>query len=75
MHPTIKSARIAGAIYLSLALTAHFSLIFIRSTLIVRGDASATASNILAHETMFRLGMVCDIFTATICIFLGCIDI
>ena len=70
MHPTVKSARIAGAIYLSLVLTAPFSLIFIPTTLIVRGDATTTASNILAHEMMFRLGMVSDILTATICIFL-----
>jgi len=70
MHPTVKSARIAGAIYLSLVLTAPFSLIFIPTTLFVHGNATATASNILAHDTMFRLGMVCDILTAIICIFL-----
>ena len=55
MHPTDKAARIAGALYLSLAATAPFSLIYVPGKLIVRGDATATASNILAHETLFRL--------------------
>jgi hypothetical protein len=57
MHPTKKAARIAGAIYLSTAVTAPFSLIYLPRTLIVRGDATATASNILSHETLFRLGL------------------
>jgi hypothetical protein len=39
MHPTDKAARVAGAVYLSMAVTAPFSLIYILRTLIVRGDA------------------------------------
>src|SRR5713101_5613901 len=70
MHPTKKAARIAGAIYLSTAVTAPFSLIYIPRTLIVRGDATATASNILGHETLFRLGIVADLITSVIFILL-----
>jgi hypothetical protein len=70
MHPTKKAARIAGAIYLSMAVTAPFSLIYIPRTLIVRGDATATAGKILAHETLFRLGIVADLITAVIFILL-----
>lgn len=66
MHPTDKAARIAGAIYLSMAVTAPFSLIYIPTKLIVRENATATASNILAHETLFRLGIVADLFSAVI---------
>src|SRR6266496_6799300 len=58
MHPTVKAARIAGAIYLSMVFTAPFSLIYVPSKLIVRGNAAATADNILAHETMFRLSIL-----------------
>jgi hypothetical protein len=58
MHPTAKAARIAGAVYLSMVLTAPFSLIYVPSKLIVRGNAIATAENILAHETMFRLSIL-----------------
>jgi Domain of unknown function (DUF4386) len=64
MHPTDKAARIAGAWYLSLVLTAPFSLIYVPNTLIVRGNAAATANNILAHETLFRLGIVADLIAS-----------
>src|SRR6266852_3523475 len=66
MHPTDKAARVAGAVYLSMVVTAPFSLIYIPSTLIVRGNATATANNILAHETLFRLGIVADLITSII---------
>src|SRR5438094_4386664 len=61
MYPTVKAARIAGGIYLLMVLTAPFSLIYVPSTLIVRGNALATADNILAHETMFRLSIFGDL--------------
>ena len=61
MHPLKKAARIAGAIYASMVVTGPFSLIYVPSKLIVRGDATATASNILAHETMFRLAILADL--------------
>lgn len=71
MHPTNKAARIAGATYLSLVLTAPLSLLYIPAKLIVRGNAAATADNILAHETLFRLGIVGDLFASVIFILLG----
>ncbi len=61
MHPTVKAARIAGAIYASMVVTGPFSLIYVPNKLIVRGDAAATADNILAHETMFRLSILADL--------------
>src|SRR5439155_23357866 len=60
-HPLKKAARIAGAIYLSMVVTGPFSLIYVPSKLIVRGNAAATADNILAHETMFRLSIMADL--------------
>ena len=71
MHPIKKAARIAGAVYLSMVFTAPFTLLYIPSKLIVRGDATATANNILAHETMFRLAILGDLVTAVIFICLG----
>ena len=50
MHPTNKAARIAGAMYLSMVFTAPFSLIYVPNKLIVRGDATATADNILGSR-------------------------
>ncbi|MGH7983110.1 MAG: DUF4386 family protein, partial [Candidatus Udaeobacter sp.] len=71
MHPTNKAARIAGAVYLSMVLTAPFTLLYVPSKLIVRGDAAATANNVLAHETMFRLAIIGDLLTSVIFICLG----
>ncbi len=65
-----RNARIAGILYLTL-LTAPLRLIYIPNKLIVAGNASATANNIAAHEMLFRLGMVSDLFTATMTIFLA----
>jgi len=71
MHPTVKAARIAGAIYLLLVVTAPFSLMYVPSKLIVRGNATATASNILAHEMLFRFSIVADLISTVIFICLG----
>src|SRR5881409_2680289 len=71
MHPTKKAARIAGFIYLSMIFTAPFSLIYVPSKLIVRGNAAATADNILAHETMFRLAILADLAGSVIFICLA----
>src|SRR5205809_5927299 len=71
MHPLKKAARVAGAIYLSMVITGPFSLIYVPSKLIVRGNAAATAENILAHETMFRLAILADLVGAVIFICLA----
>ena len=71
MHPTVKSARIAGALYLSLVLVAPFSMLYVPGKLIVHGNAVATADNILAHETMFRLSIFGDLIGHVIFICLG----
>jgi hypothetical protein len=47
-----------------MVLPAPFSLIYIPHTLIVRGDATTTANNILAHDMLFRIGIVFELFTA-----------
>jgi hypothetical protein len=71
MYSTVKAARIAGAIYLSMVLIAPFCLIYVPSKLIVHGNASATADNILAHETMFRISIMGDLIGQAIFICLG----
>ena len=71
MHPTDKAARLAGAVYLSMVLTGPLSLIYIPNKLIVNGNAAATAANMVNHETMFRLWIIGDLWTAVIFICLG----
>jgi len=70
MNSTHNPGRLAGFLYLLLAMAAPFRLIYIPSALFVHGNAAATAGNIAAHEMLFRLGMVSDLFCGTILIFI-----
>ena len=71
MTSTSKNARIAGFLYLLLVIVGPLRLMYIPSRLFVHGNASATAANIAAHETLFRLGIVGDLFCGTIVIFVA----
>lgn len=50
-------ARTAGLGYLVIIVTGIFAEFFVRSSLVVPGDAAATAGNILASESLFRSGL------------------
>ena len=70
--PRLK-ARIAGALWLIIIVAASFAEFFVRSKIVVGGDAAATATNILAHEPLYRSGaaavliyLLCDIAVALI---------
>ena len=71
MTVTSKNARIAGFLYLLLVIVGPLRLMYIPSTLFVHGNASATSDNIAAHETLFRLGIVGDLFCGITVIFVG----
>jgi len=66
---TKHQARVAGLLYLLACLPAPFSLIYVPDTLIVPGNPTATASRILASETMFRLAMAGEVTAAIAFIF------
>ena len=53
-----KNARIAGFWYLLMVIPAPIGLVYVPSKLLVPGDATATANNILASESLFRIGIV-----------------
>src|SRR5258708_15691593 len=56
-------ARIAGGFYLLIFVAAPFAEFFVRGRLVVYGDAAATATNILAHQSLFQLGFVAELVT------------
>ncbi len=56
-----KVAAIAGSGYLAIIILGIFAEFFVRSRLLVAGDATATANNILASEWLFRIGIASDL--------------
>jgi len=63
MHPVAKTARIAGALYLSTLPLAVYFWSYLPGKLIVRGNGAASAENIRAHEILFRFSILGDLFT------------
>ena len=62
MDPLKRNARIAGLLYLLVVITGPFILIYVPNHIFVPGDASATVSNILAHQTLYRMSIAAGIF-------------
>jgi len=56
-------ARMAGVSYLLGSLTSVFGQMVVLGMLVVSGSATATAANILSHESLFRLGFVSSLMT------------
>ena len=53
--------RIIGLMYLLVIICAGFSQGYVRGTLVMPGDAEATAANIISQEGLFRLGFATDL--------------
>lgn len=53
-------ARIVGALYLLIFFVGPFAFFMGRTSIVVPGDAAATVTNLIASESMFRLGMVAE---------------
>jgi hypothetical protein len=70
MNSTKKQARVAGVLYLLMAITAPIGLFYVPSTLIVSGDATATANHVKASELLLRIGIGSELFHQTVFIFL-----
>jgi Domain of unknown function (DUF4386) len=71
------TARVTGLLYLLTILTGIFAQGFVSERLIVSGDAATTATNILAHRSLFEwsftvymIEMVCQIMTTALFYFL-----
>lgn len=54
-------ARLGGILYLIIIVTGLFGEAFVRDRLVVSGDATATASNIMASQMLWRVGIAGDL--------------
>lgn len=71
MSSTHNPGRLAGLLYVIASIPGFFALLYVPSKLIVQGNAAATANNIAAHETLFRLGIAADLIGQTLFIFVA----
>jgi Domain of unknown function (DUF4386) len=58
-----NQGRIAGLLYILVSLPGAFALLYVPGKLIVDGNAAATAANITAHETLFRIGIATELIS------------
>lgn len=65
-----KTARIAGILYLLVAVTGAFSIMYVPETLIVRGNAAETVRNISSQQLLFRAGIASGLLCQITFIFL-----
>ena len=61
-----RTTRWAGLLYLALSILAMISYFYLRPRFVIAGDAAATARNILAHEQLYRAGILIDVFAQLI---------
>jgi Domain of unknown function (DUF4386) len=57
MSSARNPGRFAGLLYVLTSIVGFFAMGYVPGKIIVHGDAAATANNIAAHETLFRLGI------------------
>ena len=61
-----KNARFAGLLYILASVVGVVRLMYIPNALFVHGNATATASNIVMHESLFRWGIVSSLLAAAL---------
>jgi hypothetical protein len=65
----VTRARVAAFLVLILGSLAVFGMVYVPSMLIVPGDAATTARNIMASESLFRLGIASTLLSQVVGIF------
>src|SRR6516225_4775527 len=70
MSSTHNLGRVAGFWYLLLIAMGPIFLVYIPDKLYVKGNAAATVSNIVAHERLFRIGILAELVGGIILILL-----
>jgi hypothetical protein len=66
-------ARTAGGIYVLNVVGGAFAIGFVSAAILVPGDAAATARNLLAHELLYRVGLLAHLIIVALNVPLGVI--
>ncbi len=70
MNSKKKNARIAGLLYLLIAITGGFGIMYAPSSIIVPNDATATANNLINSEFIYSLSILSNLISQALTIFL-----
>ena|SRR6185436_11077111 len=68
---TKNIGRLAGALFLLSGVTGGWGYFYLRTSVLVPGDANATVANIMASEFLFRLAIVCTLYSQVFLVFFG----
>jgi hypothetical protein len=71
MNSPKRLGRIAGVLYLLVAISGGFAEGYVEPKMYVAANAAATAGNVIANSGLVRLGVVADLFDATVFLFLA----
>ena len=66
METLKQQTRFAGILYILLILIGPFIILYIPSLIIVEGNAAQTVDNLLANETIFRIGIFGEVMIFSI---------
>jgi len=68
---TKNPGRFAGFLYVVASIPGVFALLYVPGKLIVHGNATATAQNIAAFQTLFHLGIAAELISQALFIFVA----
>ena len=71
MNPPKRLARVAGILYLLVGIFGGFAQGFVYPKIYLAGDAATTAGNVVANSGLVRVGVVSDLFQATVWVFVA----
>lgn len=69
MDTSVRMGRRAGLLWLLSAAAGGYGLSFVRGSVIVAGDAAATATNVAADEFGYRVAIVCTLLGQVLMVF------
>ncbi len=64
------TARIAGILYLVMAISGGYGIMYVPSQLVVAGNLATTTNNILNNDLLFRTGIFSNLVCQTVFVFL-----